>query len=63
MIYANDVGGWVSVVPFMLHLFVLNDVPIVLWLMVLPGVYIGAQVYIFADTVRCALLSANIAVL
>jgi hypothetical protein len=37
-------GGWVCLVPFLLHLLVLQDVPIVLWLMVLPGVYVGAQV-------------------
>jgi len=37
-------GGWTSVVPFLLHLFVLRDVPIALWVMGLPGVYFGAQI-------------------
>jgi len=37
-------GGWVCIIPSLLHLFVLNDVPIKLWLMVLPGVYVGASV-------------------
>jgi uncharacterized membrane protein YfcA len=37
-------GGWVSLVPFLLHLLWLNDVPLQLWVMVLPGVYFGAQV-------------------
>ena len=36
-------GGWVSAVPFLLHLLVLGDVPIRLWIMVLPGVYMGAM--------------------
>jgi len=31
------VGGWTSVVPFGLHLLVLKDVPIALWVMGLPG--------------------------
>ena len=38
------VGGWTSVVPFGLHLFVLGDVPIALWVMGLPGVYLGARI-------------------
>jgi hypothetical protein len=37
-------GGWVSLVPFAMHLFWLNDVPLQLWVMVLPGVYLGAWV-------------------
>lgn len=37
-------GGWVSVVPFLLHLLWLNDVPLQLWIMVIPGVYYGAKV-------------------
>mmetsp|Transcript_20556 Transcript_20556/g.30900 ORF Transcript_20556/g.30900 Transcript_20556/m.30900 type:complete len:348 (+) Transcript_20556:218-1261(+) len=37
-------GGWTSVVPFLLHLSVLGDVPIALWVMGLPGVYFGAQI-------------------
>jgi uncharacterized membrane protein YfcA len=36
-------GGWTSVLPFLLHLFVFRDVPIALWVMGLPGVYVGAQ--------------------
>lgn len=39
-------GGWVSVVPFLLHLLWLNDVPLQLWIMVIPGVYYGAKVHI-----------------
>lgn len=35
-------GGWVSIMPFFLHLVALGDVPVVLWVMVLPGVYAGA---------------------
>jgi uncharacterized membrane protein YfcA len=37
-------GGWTSLVPFLLHLFVLQDVPIALWVMGLPGVYLGARI-------------------
>lgn len=37
-------GGWTSFAPFMVHLLVLRDVPIALWVMVLPGVYFGARV-------------------
>jgi len=37
-------GGWVSLVPFLLHLFVTPaGVPLQLWVMVLPGVYVGAM--------------------
>ena len=36
-------GGWVCVVPFLLHLLVLKDVPLTLWIMVLPGVWLGAK--------------------
>jgi uncharacterized membrane protein YfcA len=36
-------GGWTSVVPFLLHLVIFQDVPIALWVMGLPGVYVGAQ--------------------
>lgn len=39
-------GGWVSVVPFLIHYFVLADVPLQQWIMVIPGVFLGAQVYI-----------------
>jgi len=38
------VGGWTSVVPFLLHLVVLRDVPVGLWVMGLPGVYLGARI-------------------
>ena len=38
------VGGWTSIVPFLLHLFVIGDVPIALWVMGLPGVYLGARI-------------------
>ena len=44
MVTAIVAGGWTSIVPFMLHLLVLNDVPMALWVMVLPGVYLGARV-------------------
>jgi uncharacterized membrane protein YfcA len=37
-------GGWTSLVPFLWHLFVLKDVPIALWVMGLPGVYLGARI-------------------
>lgn len=36
-------GGWACICPFILHLVVLKDVPITLWLLVLPGVYYGAM--------------------
>eukprot|EP01032_Pedospumella_encystans_P009448 gene9448-11117_t len=36
-------GGWVSIVPFLLHWLWLNDVPFQLWIMVLPGVFYGAK--------------------
>lgn len=38
------VGGWTSIVPFLIHLIVLKDVPVALWVMGLPGVYIGARI-------------------
>lgn len=37
-------GGWTSICPFLLHLLVLKDVPISLWVMGLPGVYAGARI-------------------
>mmetsp|Transcript_1337 Transcript_1337/g.3675 ORF Transcript_1337/g.3675 Transcript_1337/m.3675 type:complete len:386 (-) Transcript_1337:141-1298(-) len=37
-------GGWTSICPFLLHLLVLKDVPIPLWVMGLPGVYAGARI-------------------
>jgi len=36
-------GGWTSLVPFLLHLMALGDVPVARWLMVLPGVFLGAR--------------------
>lgn len=38
------VGGWTSIVPFSIHLLYFGDVPIALWVMGLPGVYLGARV-------------------
>lgn len=37
-------GGWVCIAPFLMNIFVFNDVPSQLWLMVLPGVFFGAKV-------------------
>jgi uncharacterized membrane protein YfcA len=37
-------GGWVCIIPFLIHLFEFKDVPFGLWIMVLPGVFIGAKV-------------------
>ena len=37
-------GGWTSFCPFLMHLFVLKDIPIALWIMTLPGVYLGAKI-------------------
>lgn len=37
-------GGWVCIVPFLIHVVYFQDVPYELWLMVIPGVYIGAAV-------------------
>jgi uncharacterized membrane protein YfcA len=37
-------GGWVCVLPFVIHIIYLQDVPYDLWLMVIPGVYLGAMV-------------------
>ena len=36
--------GLTAMVPFAIHLFVISDVPINLWLMVLPGILIGARI-------------------
>ena len=36
-------GGWVCALPALLHFIVLRDVPLALWVMVLPGVYFGAH--------------------
>mmetsp|Transcript_24434 Transcript_24434/g.51856 ORF Transcript_24434/g.51856 Transcript_24434/m.51856 type:complete len:395 (-) Transcript_24434:99-1283(-) len=38
------IGGWTSLCPFLLHLYILQDVPIALWVMGLPGVYFGAMI-------------------
>jgi uncharacterized membrane protein YfcA len=38
------IGGWTSLCPFLLHLLILRDVPIALWVMGLPGVYLGAMI-------------------
>ena len=37
-------GGWTSAFNGLIHLLWLHDVPINLWLMVLPGVFCGAYV-------------------
>eukprot|EP01039_Chlorochromonas_danica_P009445 gene9445-10435_t len=36
-------GGWVCILPFLLNVFVFENVPVALWLMVLPGVFLGAR--------------------
>jgi uncharacterized membrane protein YfcA len=36
--------GLTAIVPFGVHLFIINDVPVHLWLMVLPGILIGARI-------------------
>eukprot|EP00586_Coscinodiscus_wailesii_P015003 CAMPEP_0172506714 /NCGR_PEP_ID=MMETSP1066-20121228/197561_1 /TAXON_ID=671091 /ORGANISM="Coscinodiscus wailesii, Strain CCMP2513" /LENGTH=349 /DNA_ID=CAMNT_0013283863 /DNA_START=17 /DNA_END=1066 /DNA_ORIENTATION=- len=38
------VGGWTSIMPFGIHLLIFRDVPIALWVMGLPGVYLGARI-------------------
>lgn len=38
------VGGWTSFLPFIMHLFLIRDVPMNLWVMGLPGVYLGARI-------------------
>ncbi len=35
--------GLTAMIPFCVHLFIIGDVPINLWLMVLPGILIGAR--------------------
>lgn len=35
--------GLTAMIPFCIHLFIIRDVPINLWLMVLPGILIGAR--------------------
>ena len=44
-------GGWVSIVPFLIHMFILRDVPYAMWLMVIPGIFVGAKVGLSASTV------------
>lgn len=36
--------GLTAMVPFAVHLFVISDVPLHLWLMVLPGILVGARI-------------------
>lgn len=36
--------GLTAMVPFGVHLFIISDVPVHLWLMVLPGILIGARI-------------------
>jgi uncharacterized membrane protein YfcA len=36
--------GLTAMIPFGVHLFIISDVPINLWLMVLPGILIGARI-------------------
>jgi uncharacterized membrane protein YfcA len=36
--------GLTATVPFGVHLFIISDVPVDLWLMVLPGILIGARI-------------------
>jgi uncharacterized membrane protein YfcA len=42
MVTGIVVGGWASIVPFLLHASFYEDVPWDLWMMVLPGVALGA---------------------
>lgn len=48
MVTAIVAGGFTSFLPFLVHLLILDDVPIALWVMVLPGVYIGARIAVSA---------------
>ncbi len=36
--------GLTAMVPFGVHLFIIGDVPVNLWLMVLPGILVGARI-------------------
>ena len=36
--------GLTAMTPFVVHLFIIRDVPINLWLMALPGILIGARI-------------------
>ena len=40
------VGGWASWIPLAIHMCIIDDVPFTRWVMVLPGVYLGAWVSI-----------------
>ena len=51
-------GGWVCVVPFLLHVAA-GDVPYTLWVMVLPGVFVGSR---YAPMVHDALGQNNMLV-
>ena len=51
-------GGWVCVVPFLLHLAI-GDVPYIQWVMVLPGVHLGSR---YAPWVHDALGPSNVLV-
>ena len=44
MVTAVICGGWTSFCPFLIHLFILKDIPIALWIMTLPGVFLGAKI-------------------
>lgn len=44
-------GGWVCILPFLIHVVYFQDIPYELWLMVIPGVYIGAAVSFFLQTI------------
>ena len=44
MVTAIVAGGWTSLCPFLIHLLILKDVPLNLWICVLPGVYAGAKI-------------------
>jgi len=37
-------GGWVCILPFIIHWVDIGDVPWKMWIMVLPGVFIGSKV-------------------
>lgn len=44
MVTAIVAGGWTSLCPFLIHLMILKDVPLNLWICGLPGVYLGAKI-------------------
>ena len=47
------VGGWASWVPLAIHLLFSRDVPILHWIMVMPGVFLGAQVGLYVTDPTC----------